>query len=414
LNRTKMNVNIKSRKLTSEEIEKLRADQLALTETRAKLIQTGKWWEPWEQDSGRLASAASFGFSREDFYLALSVLKQLYPDSWLRANASTSHPMIPALLEPQGNFLNRLDLKAIHLGWSVGQFGLSRLSTQMMSELRHAEQFEGFAFEIEVLSWLKTMFPDLLLEHELGLGKDVAKPDAMLRQGLYAEIRSLQTSQKDKAVREQLSSLGSAIERLVDQGTWNCSVDLGKPRDLELGELERSIENAKAIVSRANPPFDDTQGNVHIKMAQADGDPLGFKIVSTVSQGLSSPEPQDLIRILRHLVDTQRQRNEPEGIVRKLDALPRGSSLMVFVRGSVPLIDLMLIASGASGEAAKNRFGEQFFGFAIGQDEKAKAIKQIYVEIWSAIRFGDSNFQRTYKETPFLFLPIENPYFEPL
>jgi hypothetical protein len=381
---------------TSEDIQRAQ-------EARSEIIASGEWWHPWEQDPRLLAMAEAYGFSPDDFNAALSVLKQHFGAPWLQENANTRHPLLPSLLEPKSQPFHRFGLKALHLGYAISQFGLSRLSSQVKAELLKPRGFESFAFEIEVLAWLKSEFPNLCLEHELGL--TTAKPDAKLRDGLYVEIRNLQTSEIDKTMQEKLNKLGHRLGDLVDKGAWEWHIDLGLPRNL--WELENAYKSALAVIKRAKPPFDDTEGNVHIQMVEVAEDAPRGKIIVGNFTNFPPLELLELDRMVRHLV------HKKKGAARKLKALPTGSSLIVYFRPTVPTLNLMLLASGAMGEDMRKKLSEGLFGFAIGKDSRVKAIPRVYIEVWRALPGSEAKFRKGYKTNPFVFFNVENLFFSP-
>ncbi len=223
--------------------------------------------------------------------------------------------MVPSLLEPSGQLLAWSGLKAIHLGYAINQLGLSGLSPHVRAALLKAKDFGSFAFEIEVIAWLKSQFPNLLLEHELGLSRNIAKPDAMLAPHLYVEVRNLQTSKVGRTLEDHLNELGHRLEKLADSGAWEWHIDLGQPKNL--GELEMAHKHALAIIDRAKPPFGETEGNVHIQIVQVAEDAPGGKMVVGNSTNLPPLELLELERMVRHLV------HKKKGIARKLTALPR-------------------------------------------------------------------------------------------
>jgi hypothetical protein len=115
---------------------------------------------------------------------------------------------------------------------------------------------------------------------------------------------------------------------------------------------------------------------------------------------LPSPDLKEFYRLASNLAD----------IARKLVPLAKWSSLIAFIRPASGTCGLTAQLAGTNNKEPQKSLCEDLFRFAIRRNATAKAIRRVYIEV--PCDFVEVQPMKDYKENPFSFSILDNPFFD--
>jgi len=138
-----------------------------------------------------------------------------------------------------------------------------------MAKLRDRTNFAAEALDLEVLAALRPHTATLALEHELGLSKDQAKPDAHIRWlsgggEIDVEIKLANMPLFEKTMFSVGNQLEESLTELTGKGAWEIDIYLGNPKN-SASFVEAEKTAAKILAGAKGSSFDFKEGGVRVR-----------------------------------------------------------------------------------------------------------------------------------------------------
>jgi hypothetical protein len=384
--------SIKQSKLSEEELSRSREETNRHKTLSNYVESSGEWWKIWEEDNVLkwLKDIGLFDSAQN----AISILKDIFTSQWFKT--VKVHPMKYWLLTPGLVSLSEM----IRLASAIKV--LSPLNDDDIEKLRSNENFIGKAYELEIIAFLKRNYGQVSRESELSQ-KHIKKPDAKVND-FYVEIKTLQTSKKEKEFRGALKEIYEEIDKLSKdkKGVILCTIDLGALTTLN--ELE---QKKKIAVKLLNSIRIDEEKMLETILSENDVK-IHIKYV---------PHPQIKVMNIQFTDYTLSGLIELDRIAIKIiEAAEKYfdyAPLVLIIQPSTPLIFLTLPPIN---EKLQELWARPLFSFALSQQPKTNIIKELWIDLTSmdtdclikCLSNPASSLERFFVKLPNPFYAVKN------
>jgi hypothetical protein len=382
---------IKQSKLSEEELSRSREETNRYKALYDYVESSGEWWKIWEEDKVlKWLKEISLLDSAQN---AISILKDIFTPQWFKT--VKVHPMKYWLLTPGLFSLSEM----IRLASAIKV--LYPLNDDDIEKLRSNENFIGKAYELEIIAFLKLNYGQVLRESEHSQ-KHIKKPDAKVND-FYVEIKTLQTSEKEKDFREALKEIYEAIDKLSKdkKGVILCTIDLGAITTLN--ESEQKIKIAVKLLNSIRIDeekiletiLSENDVKIHIKYVPHPQ----IKAMNIQFTNCYFPGLVELRRIAMKII---------EAAEKYFDYTP----LVLIIQPSTPLIFLTFSID----EKLKELCARLLFSLALSLQPKVKPKVKIIKELWIDLTSMDVDLLKKCLSNPAsslvrFFIKLPNPFY---